>query len=318
MNDSDLYSLRETPPPRFAADLRESLHRVESRAPARVRWPLARAAVVIAIIGGAAGLLTVPAVRASAHSFLAMFRVVEFAAIPLNERTAESLDRIDLPRLLGEHVQIVGDDGPPAPVATVEEASAVAGYTVRVPAWLPEDASLVEAGVAGARTVRVTADAVRLEQVMDTLGITDLEIPPGLHDQTFTVDVPPAVMLRWRSGPRHTRFLQAPAPVVGLPAGLELAALGEIGLRILGLAPDEARQIARGLDWTSTLLVPVPPSAQSFRRIDVNGHAGLAVEFQPPDQAPQNMVLWSDGERVFALMSLQGMSEVMQMALSVR
>ena len=318
VNDSDLYALRKSPAPGFAAGLRESLRRTESRSARRARWPLGRAAAVMALVGAGAGLLTVPAVRASAHSFLAMFRVVEFAAIPLNERTAASLDRIDLPRLVGEHVQIVGDDGPPAPVATIEEASAIAGYEVRVPAWLPEDATLVEAGVAGARTVRVTADAVRLAQVMDTLGITDLEVPPGLHGQTFTVDVPPAVMLRWRSGPRHTRFLQAPSPVVGLPAGLELAALGEIGLRILGLTADEARQIAQGLDWTSTLLVPVPPSAQSFRRIDVNGHPGLAIEFHPPEQAPQNMLLWSDGQRVFALMSLQGMSDVMQMALSVR
>jgi hypothetical protein len=214
-------------------------------------------------------------------------------------------------------VQVTGHDGPPAPVATVEEATAAAGYAVRVPAWLPNGATLVEAGVAGWRTVRVTADAARLQQVMDTVGITDLEVPQGLDGQTLTVEVPPVVMLRWRHDGRHTRMLQAPSPVVALPTGVALAALGEIGLRLLGIAPEEARQIARDIDWTSTLLVPLPPTAQSFRRIEVNGHPGLAIEHQPPDQSPTNMLLWSDGERVFALMSLQPMSQVMQMALSV-
>jgi hypothetical protein len=316
MDDSPLYSLRDEPAPAFAAELRASLRRSETTAPAAARWPLAKAAASLVVVAGAAGLLTVPAVRASAQSFLAMFRVVDFVAVPLGERGIASLERIDLPGLLGEHVQVIGD-APPTPVSSAEEASAAAGYAVRVPGWLPSGATLVEAAVTGARVVRVTADAPRLQSVMDTLGITDLDVPPGLHGQTLTIDVPPVVMLRYRHDGRHTRFLQAPSPAVALPAGVELAALGEIGLRILGLAPEEARELARSIDWTSTLLVPLPPTAQSFRRIEVNGHPAVAIQHQPPDQSPTNMILWSDDERVFALMSLQNMSQVVQMALSV-
>jgi hypothetical protein len=255
-------------------------------------------------------------VRASAQSFLSLFRIVDFVAVPLGERGLASVDSIDLPRLLSEHVQITGDT-PPTPVASADEASGLAGYSVRVPGWLPAGATLVEAAVSGARVVQVTADTVRLQGVMDSLGITDLDVPAGLDGQTLTVNVPPMVMLRYRHDGRHTRFLQAPSPVVSLPAGVELSALGEIGLRILGLAPDEARRLAGSIDWTSTMLVPLPPTAHTFRRIDVNGHPGVAVEHQPPNQSPTNMILWSDGERVFALMSLQHMTQVMQMALSV-
>jgi hypothetical protein len=316
MDDSPLYSLRDNPAPAFAAGLRASLRRSETAAPAGRRWPLAKAAVSVVLVAVAAGLLSVPAVRASAQSFLALFRVVDFVAVPVGERGIASLERIDLPGLLSEHVQVVGD-APPTPVSSAEEATAAAGYAVRVPAWLPEGSTLVEAAVTGARTVRVTADAGRLHDVMDTLGITDLEVPPGLHGETLTIDVPPVVMLRYRHDGRHTRFLQAPSPAVALPGGVELSALGEIGLRILGLTPDEARALARSIDWTSTLLVPLPPTAQSFRRVDVNGHPAVAIQHQPPDQSPTNMILWSDGERVFALMSLQNMSQVVQMALSV-
>jgi hypothetical protein len=316
MDDSPLYSLRDDPAPAFAAELRASLGRSERTAPARRGLPLAKAAASLVIVAAAAGLLAVPAVRASAQSFLAMFRIVDFVAVPLGERGIASLERIDLPGLVGEHVQVTGE-APPTPVSSAEEASAAAGYAARVPAWLPEGATLVEAAVTSARTVRVTADAARLDGVMEALGITDLEVPPGLDGQTLTVDVPPVVMLRYRHDKLHTRFLQAPSPAVTLPGGVELAALGEIGLRILGLAPEEARELAHGIDWTSTLLVPLPPTTQSFRKIEVNGHPAVAIQHQPPDQSPTSMILWSDGERVFALMSLLNMSQAVQMALSV-
>jgi len=315
MEDSRLYALRADPPPRFADGLRDSLNRTHAEAPVARRWPLARAAVVLLALAGAAGLLSVPAVRASAQSFLALFRVVDFVAVPVGERGIAALKTIDLPGLVGEHVEVLADGGPPVPVASAEEASSVAGYEVKVPAWLPEGAKLLEASVAGPRAVRVTADALRLEQVLDTLGI-DLPVPPGLHGQQLTVDVRASVMLRYEHGKRRTRFLQAPSPVVALP-DVELAALGEIGLRILGLSPDEARTMARGIDWKTTVLVPLPPTAQSFRRIDVNGHPGIAVGHLPPGESPTNTILWSDGERVFALISLLGMSDLMQMALSV-
>jgi hypothetical protein len=316
MDESTLYSLRDDPAPAFASSLRASLRQSEAVAPVVRRWPVMKAAATVGIVSATAGLLTMPAVRASAQSFLAMFRIVDFVAVPLGERSIDSLERIDLPALLSEHVQVIGDT-PPTPVASAEEATAAAGYAVRVPGWLPDGATLVEAAVSGARTVRVTADAGRLHDVMDTLGIADLQVPPGLHGQTLTVDVPPVVMLRYRHDGRHTRFLQAPAPAVALPDGVDLAALGEIALRMLGLPPDEARELARSIDWTSTLLVPLPPTAQSFRRIDINGHPAVAIQHQPPEQSPTNMILWSDGDRVFALMSLQNMTQVMQMALSV-
>ena len=316
MDDPRLYALRADPAPRFAGELREALRRADTSAPAARRFPLARAAAALLGLGVAAGLLSVPAVRASAQSFLALFRVVDFVAVPVGERRLETLKAIDLPHLVGQHVEVVGGGFPPVPVASAEEAGAVAGYAVRVPAWLPAGTTLMEAAVSRPRSVRVTADAQRLGQVMDVLGITDLEVPPGLDGQTVTVDVPPAVMLRYDHGKRRTRFLQAPSPEVALPE-VELAALGEIGLRILGLPPAEARQMARGVDWTTTLLVPLPPTAQSFRRIDVNGHPGLAIGHQPPGESPTSTILWSDGDRVYAMISIAGMPEVMQMALSV-
>src|SRR5262250_3321102 len=86
MNDDFLDSLRREPDPAFAAWLQADLKRSDTAAvPARARWPLAKVAAAIAIVAIVAGMFTVPAVRVSAQSFLALFRVVNFVAVRVDE-----------------------------------------------------------------------------------------------------------------------------------------------------------------------------------------------------------------------------------------
>src|SRR6185312_10974933 len=108
----------------------------------------------------------------------------------------------------------------------------------------------------------------------------------GLDGHVVDVRVPPVVMIRYEHGKRRSRLYQALTPQVELPDNVNLAAFGEIGLRILGLAPKEARQFAAAMDWHTTLIVPVPPGAQSFRQVTINGHPGMVIQHQPPNQSP--------------------------------
>jgi hypothetical protein len=269
------------------------------------------------------GIFSVPALRASAVSFLALFRVVHFVAVPVDPGRLRTLDdnHLNLERLIGDHVQVLADPGPPKSVASTDEAEAVAGFQLKMPSWLPGDTKIIEVAVSGERAVRVTADSKRLEEVLDTLGITDLRMPAGLDGQAVTVRVPPIVMVRFESGgrsPRRTRFFQAPPPEVTMPAGLDSSVLGEIGLRVLGVPKDTARQFAAAIDWNSTLIVPVPPTAQSFRQIEIGGKPAIAISYQPPDESPTTMLLWSDGVRVFGIQSIQSYEQVVAMADSVR
>jgi hypothetical protein len=126
-------------------------------------------------------------------------------------------------------------------------------------------------------------------------------------------------MIRYQhSNNRRTRLFQARTPQLTLPENINVRALGEIGLRILGLAPAEAKQIARAIDWHSTLIVPVPPNASSFRQVDIGGQLGVLVEHQPRDQSPTQTIIWSTADRVFALVSIQGTQDALQIASSVR
>lgn len=324
MEDTQLNSLRRDPPPAFAARLQASLHEQEASR-SKAGWPrtrvIAAPAVAVAVI---AGLLSIPSVRASAQSFLALFRVVNFVAVPVDESRIAILEseNLDLPHLIGEQIQVLEDPGPPIGVVSPEGASAAAGFTVQVPAYEPAGILLASYGVKGQQRMRATADAQRLRQVMEALAINDLEVPQGLDGQVVDVRIPPVVLMRYeRGGTPAVEFMQAQSPEVSLPEGIDLSALGEIGLRILGLSPIEASEFARSIDWHTTLLLPIPAGASSFKQITIDGQPGVVVERvrRLPDgtRSASSSYLWSRDGRVYVLNGSLSTTDMLKMAESL-
>jgi hypothetical protein len=317
-HDVWLRALRREPSLPFTARLRERLRAQEPVADTHRDWPR-RALVATAAVTAAAVLISVPGVRASVAQFVSLFRVVNVVGVPVDSSRLDRLEAEDLQigSLIGEHVQVVQDPGAPVNVVSFADAAAVAGMTLATPQWLPDTTQVIETAVMGERVVRITADSQRLQQVMDALGIDDLTVPAGLDGQVVDVRVPPVVMIRYEHGNRRTRLFQARTPQLTLPNSIDARALGEIGLRILGLPPAEAKQFAQAIDWHTTLVVPVPPNASSFRQVDVGGHRGVLIEHQPRNQSPTTTIVWSTPERVFALVSIHGVAQALAMATSV-
>lgn len=318
--DAWLHALRTDPSPLFKAQLRERLRAQEPVGETRHDWSrrglVAAAAVLLVGV-----LLSVPGVRASVAQFVSLFRVINVVAVPVDSSHIDRLkaEHLDIGALVGEHVEIVQDPGPPLNVASFADAAAAAGMTLATPQWLPDNTRVMETAVMGERAVRVTADSRRLQQVMDALGINDLTVPAGLDGQVVNLRVPPVVMIRYdHQNNRRSRLFQARTPQLTLPNRIDVRALGEIGLRILGLGAAEAKQFADAIDWHTTLVVPVPPNASSFQQVDIGGHRGVLIQHQPRNQSPTSTIVWSTPERVFALVSIQHVAEVMAMATSVR
>src|SRR4030095_5192197 len=191
MEDTQLHSLRRDPTPAFAARLHASLREHETPR-SRTAWP--RLKTVAAPAGIAVtnpGLLSVPSVRASAQSFLALFRVVNFVAVPVDESRIAMLESENLapPHLIGEQVQVMEDPGPPTAAVSPEQAGAAAGFAVKVPTFEPTSVLLAGIEIKGQQRLRATADASRLRQVMEALAITDLEVPEGLDSQVVNVRI---------------------------------------------------------------------------------------------------------------------------------
>jgi hypothetical protein len=240
--------------------------------------------------------------------------------VPVNPGRLDALNASQLSpaELIGNNVQIIEEPGQPTDVVSIDQASAAAGMPLEVPQWLPDGSRIVETAVTREGLVRITGDAKRLQDVMDVLGIRDLRPPRGLDGQVVTVRVPPVAMIRYEHGKRHTRLFEARSPRIALPAGVDLQRLGEIGLRMLGLDAQQAHTFAREIDWHTTLILPLPPTMSQMQRVSIAGHDGVEVDFQPPNEAFTRMLLWSTGDRVFALASVQDRNDLLAMADSIR
>ena len=150
-------------------------------------------------------------------------------------------------------------------------------------------------------------------------------MPQGLDGQSITVRMPASVMQRFGKDTRHLMVIEGTSPEVALPLGTDMKQLGEIGLRVLGLDADEARRISASVDWRSTLLVPVPTNAASFRQVDVNGHKGLFIRMSDAAEGGPGhrdgggaMVMWTEGERVLAVQGNLSGEDVLEVAQSLR
>lgn len=330
MDERQLHEFRREPDPEYAGRLRERLRRHE-RASA-LRWrPALGAAVAAAVV---ASLFLFPSVRVSAQAMLDMFRVRKFAAVEFDPVRMEKLENSEMgnPMMMLGSPEVLQEPGEPQTVATPEAAGAVAGIDVRTPSELPGGLALMKVWVEGAGAVRFTADATRLRSLLEALEIRDLEVPHAIDGKVVTVRKPQVVYQEFKSASRRAVLIQAKSPEVSLPAGANLPQLAEIGMRILGVEASQARRLSLSVDWNTTLLVPVPQNASSFRGVQIRGNPGLIVtssgkgrpgegEGRPREGERRKegaIVMWTEADRVFAVAGDLTDLEMMRIAEAVR
>jgi hypothetical protein len=329
VNDDFLSKLREEPSPEFTERLEHRLRAIDEeratslrRVPRRLS-PLLSAAAVIAVVAAIVGL---PPVRGAARGFLDLFRVKRFAAVPVDpERVARLQEgRLDLKAIVGEQVEVLEPAVEPELVASPEAAAELAGFRLKQPVTLPRDTTLVETRLARPGAFRLTLDAAKLQELARLMGARDVEVPPEWDGARVEVKATPVVALTYRRGSDEFVLLEARSPAVELPPGVDLTRLGQIGLEMAGLSPEEARIFARTIDWRSTLLVPVPAEEASFREVEVGGGRGLLVTSRQRPKAAtrggsrwRSVLLWSAGGLVFGIDGPGNGIEILLMAQSM-
>ena len=325
MDDRFLNQLRRDPPPDFARGLRERLRAQEQ--PRRAFVPAAPTLAVAAAAAVVVALFTLPSFRASAQALLDLFRVRKFAAVQFDESRLEKLKSMkeDQALLVFDRQETVRDPGPPQNYPTIDAAGSAAGFMVRRPTYLPNGLALDSVFVDGAGEARLAVSEAKLRSLLDQLDLRDVSLPSGLDGQWIDVQKPPIVVQRFKSGNLEARLVQGASPEVRAPAGLEVERLAEVGLRILGLDAGEARRIAQSTDWRSTLVVPVPINASTFRQVTIHGQPGLliATSAAPSDGKKRRregtILMWTENDRVFGLMSRNlSPPDMVQMAESVQ
>ena len=330
-NDDFLQQARRDPRPGFEAELRRKL-RAQSAGEADAGYaprPLWRRVPVLAATAALAAAMAIaffPSVRASAEAFLDLFRVRNFVAIQFDGARLDKLRALDQDHqfMVLDHTEDLKHAPPPKAYPNADAAGVAAGMDVREPAHLPNGFARDSIFVEQESEAHVTVNEAKMRAMLDALDLKDVEIPPGLAGQSIVVRKPPVVVQTYRRGGARIALIQAHSPEVALPAGVHLQQLGEIGLRVLGLSRGEARKIAESIDWNSTLVIPVPINASSFRRVTVQGHPGLLVTSQgdfgphPTERHGGTILLWSVDDRVYGLVSGLNGPDLVEVAESVR
>ena len=114
-------------------------------------------------------------------------------------------------------------------------------------------------------------------------------------------------------------MIQAESPDVSFPAGLDLSKLAYAGLRVLGMSRDEAYRMSVTIDWSSTLVVPVPSKAAAYRPINVAGNEGLLIEGLAANEGrPGGVLMWSAGGETFAVAGPLSGPELLEIAQTLQ
>lgn len=263
--------------------MRESLGSRQLWLKPQIRLATAGLIVLVALVA----IFSVAPARQAMAQFLGMFRVRKFAVIPVDQTQVANLESLEeyLESALGEP-EFLREPGDPEPVIDVATAEAQTGYDVREPVDLPEGAALQEVAVAVGPHMRLQLDRQTMETALAMLGIDSVPALPT-ESVTLEADVPAVVLQEYYVfnpyGSRDAEFTvyQGPSPGVDIPAGIDTTAMGEVLLQVLGMAPRDAQRLAQTIDWTTTLVVPLPARMASAYEVEVNGAPGVLIEENP-------------------------------------
>lgn len=239
------------------------------------RGLLAGIAAIVAVLS----LLALPPVRAAADQLLQMFRVQNVVFIPVNRERMEQLQQLDLEAetLFIAEPEIINDPAEPRTVASVDEATAAVGFAVQQPATLPSAPVSTTIQVTDRSTMQFQVNVESARQVLTAMGVNDVTLPDSLGAEPIVADVPPAVSTVYSGDTYELMLMQGRSPDVTLPDGVDLQQLGKAALRLLGTAPEQAEAMSRQIDWSTTLLFPIPADVRAVQQVTINGAHGLLV-----------------------------------------
>lgn len=288
----------------------------------------ASVAVVLALI------LAFPSTRALAGELLNLFRVQRVTVVQVDFTGLEQLDDetgLDISQLFADSVTIHDEPGDAVTVATLDEASQLAGFNVRA----PQDLTPSRISVMDGASFSLTIDRDKAQALLDEAGRSDLVLPKEVDGAEVSVMIPTSVSVAYGTCPepssdseaareleretetRATRaelyadciiLAQIPSPEVSAPTSLDLAKLAQIGFELTGMSPEEAAEFTSTVDWTSTLVVPIPQNATSNQQVMVDGVTGALIErtVNDGDDAPRFVLFWVKDGILYTIGGLGG------------
>jgi hypothetical protein len=278
-------------------------------------------------------------VRTWAGQFLGLFRVQQIQLLPLDTTMLSNLHgegtlAEQVSRMFSDSVKITREPGEPVAAASAAEASELAGFNVRLLAAAEGEPRItVQDGAA----FEVVLDRERAQALLNEAGRGDLQLPESVDGATLRVDIPAGATVEYGVCPSGTEgefvsdgpadwdvlttcvmLAQVPSPSVEAPPDLDVAQLAELGLQFTGMSSEEAAAFSQSVDWTTTLVLPLPSHAGDYRPVTVDGVSGNLIYRGPGEVPARYLVLWVKDGVVHALSGFGQPDEGIALANSIQ
>ena len=204
--------------------------------------------------------------------------------------------------------------------ATVEEASQLVGFPVRLPTYLPDNLEAVtELIISQAHPYQVDVNLDEALALLQSAGIPGNGLPSTTERFLVDATLAAGVITSQGSDGSFVTFIQTRNPTITLPSGLApglLEELGRLGWQYLGLTPGQAFQLNQRLNWAFFLALP-PADMDAAESVTVNGEAGVALQTSDPT-IPHRAILWEEDGILYGMYSSLPLEEIIRMAESLK
>ena len=311
----------------------------------RPAWSFAAVAMVVTI------LVSVNPVRTWAQRILAMLRVQKIQVVTIDPTTLMSNSEPDshpyklIHQFISDNVVVTTDPGKPDIVSNVAEAAQLSGYPIRTIGNLGVP-QRVE--VRGEAAFQMTINRDRIGTLLEEIGRSDIQIPESANGALIAVHIPKTVVSMYGDCPVRQRYLtsqgqsqaealaerkldrtanlqdtnctyliQAPSPTVSFPPDLNMSEIAEAALELAGMSSAEARSFCQTVDWSSTLVVPIPRNSSSSETVTVDGVEGTLIT-ETLSQGNRYSLLWIKNGVIHSLAGHGTSSDALSLAASLR
>ena len=311
----------------------------------RPAWSFAAVAMVVTI------LVSVNPVRTWAQRILAMLRVQKIQVVTIDPTTLMSNPEPDshpyklIHQFISDNVVVTTDPGKPDIVSNVAEAAQLSGYPIRTIGNLGVP-QRVE--VRGEAAFQMTINRDRIGTLLEEIGRSDIQIPESANGALIAVHIPKTVVSMYGDCPVRQRYLtsegmsqgqalaerkldrtanirdtnctyliQAPSPTVSFPPDLNMSEIAEAALELAGMSSAEARSFCQTVDWSSTLVVPIPRNSSSSETVTVDGVEGTLIT-ETLSQGNRYSLLWIKNGVIHSLAGHGTSSDALSLAASLR
>jgi len=278
-------------------------------------------------------VLTVPPIRALAGRILYLFRAQEIQTVYVDGKKIEQ--QMDKLRSSPEMAQILAKDVRVEPkgeiheVTSTAQASQEAGIQVRAPKGLNAVKWYVKPGA----NIGLDVDMSRVKAVLDEMGNTDVNLPAGLDGATVNFDIPASVVgffgdcsgsvinLAGEHGGRRPYLTsgcfmmhQTMSPTVSAPGGLDIDQIATPLLQVMGMTEAEAKEFSQTVDFTTTMLIPIPRNVSSAETVSIDGVKGNLIRYSGSERF---LLIWIKNEIIYSITGVGDREKALSVANSL-